>query len=288
MASLAARQGFPKIKIQINKTMKTSSPVPPTASQEKSTRALRRVTHRTSKKAINLRGATPGKGRQGTALTADPALPAATQGSIRMDVTNLSPAALLSLVQTIKDGLTGNMYYPGFTTEIGLLGGSETGLSALLSTLASLEQQRKTIRAALDTEIAGAQNNLRSVGLACENYDRTDEALVSAGWTLRRMPGPAQPVSTPTRLVGEPSAFAGQLRLRWGRVANSRYHELQSIPTEDLIDNDSWNAVPIVACPRTQFDLTGYASGRLVSIRVRAYGSRGAGPWCASLNTRIS
>ena len=180
------------------------------------------------------------------------------------------------------------MYYPGFTAEVGLLAGSETGLAALLDTLASLEQQRKTIRAALDTEIAGAQNNLRSVGLSCENYDRNDEALVSAGWSLRRTRGPAQPVGAPTRLVGEPSAFAGQLRLRWGRIANSRYYELQTIPTEDLIDASSWDAVPIIACPRTQYELMGYASGRLVSIRVRAYGSRGAGPWCESLNARIS
>jgi len=69
---------------------------------------------------------------------------------------------------------------------------------------------------------------------------------------------------------------------------NSRYCELQTIPLEDLIDSSSWNTVPIVACPRTQFELTGYASARLVSIRVRAYGSRGAGPWCESLNARIS
>ena len=57
-------------------------------------------------------------------------------------------------VKTIKDGLTGNVYYPGFANELALLAGSADGIAALLETLASLEQQHKAFRAALDTEVA--------------------------------------------------------------------------------------------------------------------------------------
>ena len=205
-----------------------------------------------------------------------------------MDLANLSPSALLAMLKTIKDGLTGNVYYPGFTSELALITGSENGVGALLETLASLEQQRKAYRAALDTEIATAQNNLRSVGLACENYDRTDEALVSVGWSLRRIPGPPQPVTAPARLVAESSSFSGQLNLKWGRVANSRYYEFQTIPLELLVDNSSWNGISPVSWPRTTYALDTYPSGAMISIRVRAFGSKGPGPWSESINARVS
>ena len=108
------------------------------------------------------------------------------------------------------------------------------------------------------------------------------------GWPLRRIPGPPQPVSAPAGLTAETSAFTGQLKLRWSRVPNSRYYEIQTIPTEDLINDGSWDTVPVKSWPRVQYTVEGYDSGLLLSIRVRAFGAKGPGSWAKSINARVS
>ena len=113
-------------------------------------------------------------------------LAAPAQGTIRLDLSNLSLAALLALIHVIRDGLNGNEYYTDLTAIVAALTASESTLLDLLDTLAALEQQAKTIRAALATAILDGKEKLRAAAVACENTDRSDEALVSVGWPLRR------------------------------------------------------------------------------------------------------
>jgi len=84
------------------------------------------------------------------------------------------------------------------------------------------------------------------------------------------------------------SRFSGQLNLKWGRVANCRYYEFQTISMEMLVDESSWATRPVTSCPRTTYTLEAYPSGTMIAIRVRAFGSKGAGPWCESINPRVS
>ena len=115
-----------------------------------------------------------------------------------------------------------------------------------------------------------------------------DEARLSVGWPLRRIPGPPQPMTVPARLIGEASRFTGQLNLKWGRVANCRYYELQTIPMALLVNDDAWTGRPPQSCPRANHILDTYPSGTMVTIRVRACGAKGPGPWSESINARVS
>ena len=61
-----------------------------------------------------------------------------------------------------------------------------------------------------------------------------------------------------------------------------------TIPTEDLINDGSWDTVPVKSWPRVQYTVEGYDSGRRLSIRVRAFGAKGPGSWAKSINARVS
>jgi hypothetical protein len=125
-----------------------------------------------------------------------------------------------------------NQYYENLTDIVAALTLSESSLLDLLDTLAALEQQVKAIRAALATAVLDAKEKLRAAAVACENTDRSDEALVSVGWSLRRGPGPAANMPPPTRLTAQPTGHTGELSARWSAVPNKRFYEVQATPVE--------------------------------------------------------
>ncbi len=114
-----------------------------------------------------------------------------------------SSKALLALIHSIRDGLIGNRYYADLTAIVTSLTASEDTLLDLLDTVTTLEQQLKTIRAAVATELLNGKEKLRAAAVACENTDRSDEALVSAGWSLRRPAGPTATMPAPLRLAAQ-------------------------------------------------------------------------------------
>jgi hypothetical protein len=94
-----------------------------------------------------------------------------------------------------------------------------------------------------------ARNNLRTAGSACETEDRSDASLLSAGWSLRRIPGPPQPVPVPARLLLENTRFPAQVRARWTRVKNARFYEVKAATTGENPDPSIWDTLPAVLCP---------------------------------------
>jgi hypothetical protein len=245
---------------------------------------------RAGENATSLRGVTPGR------AATDPATarrlgvttaPAPTQGAVRLDIAGSNSAALLALTLTIRDGLTGNLYYPGLTSNLAALSASYTGQHALADQIASLEQQLKTARFALDTENVNTRDILRSAARACEASDPTDEALVSVGWTLRRAPSRPIIPSSPGGLGVQNTPFPGEVRARWSRVPNARFYEVQAVVPADQNLTPDWNLVPIQSSTVAAMVFNGYTVGSLFHIRVRTVGSKGPSPWTDSVTAVI-
>jgi hypothetical protein len=116
--------------------------------------------------------------------------------------------------------------------------------------------------------------------------NRTDAALLSANGKLRRTPGPAQPVGTPARLLLENTPLPGEIRARWARVPNARYYEIQAETAEGSAPV-IWDTLPILSSVRASLSFTGRPVGSYLTVRARAVGSRGAGPWCDSITARV-
>ncbi len=213
------------------------------------------------------------------------AIPA--KGSVRLDLGDMTPAALLALLHLIRDGLKGNEYYGNLTEIVASLTASESDLLELLRTLAALEQQLKSTRAAVATAVLDGKEKLRAAAVACENTDRSREALLSAGWSLRRPAGPAATMTAPVHLTAQPTGLAGELNARWSAVPNRKFYEVQIIPVGEAALSTVWDELPTRPVSRRQIDFKGFIPGSLVSLRVRAVGAKGAGPWCDSLTARV-
>ena len=69
---------------------------------------------------------------------------------------------------------------------------------------------------------------------------------------------------------------------------NLSFYEIQALPVEDFVTVASWETVPVLSWPRVQYVVEGFASGRLISVRVRAFGAKGPGPWTEPLTARVS
>ena len=123
--------------------------------------------------------------------------------------------------------------------------------------------------------------------MACENTDRGREALLSAGWSLRRPAGPAATMTAPVHLTAEPTGHSGELSARWSAVPNRKFYEVQIIPVGEAAVSTVWEELPTRAVSYRQIDLKGFTSGSLVSLRVRGVGAKGAGPWCDSITARV-
>ena len=94
-------------------------------------------------------------------------------------------------------------------------------------------------------------------------------------------------MTAPTRLSGHSNGFTGQLIAKWSTVANKRFYEVQAAPLEGTAGPDLQDSLAIETSTRSQIELKRYVPGILLSIRVRAVGSKGPGPWCDPITARV-
>ena len=118
--------------------------------------------------------------------------------------------------------------------------------------------------------------------------DRRDEALVSAGWGLRRTATRPKPVAAPGRLTLKNTAFAGEVEARWGRVGNAHYYEYQLAVTPSSPEPVLFDTLPILANGPTSCFFSGHPVGYYLTLRVRGNGSKGPSPWTETTTIRIN
>ena len=118
--------------------------------------------------------------------------------------------------------------------------------------------------------------------------DRRDEALVSAGWGLRRTATRPKPVAAPGRLSLKNTAFAGEVEARWGRVGNAHYYEYHLAVTLSSPEPVLFDTLPILANGPTSCFFSGHPVGYYLTLRVRGNGSKGPSPWTETTTIRIN
>ena len=196
------------------------------------------------------------------------------QGAIKLAFP-LTPAALATLIRNVGEGLKGNLNYPDFENWEAVLLATEGALVGSMDDVAAAEQAAKAAR---DLEVLNAETNLRNVALACEAVDRREEALLSAGWELRRAGGGPKPLPAPFRITAKNLPYEGQVEVRWSSVTNKKYHEVQAITGGPDPADNLWETLPTVPESRVNKVFHGLPVGSYLGVRVRAIGSRGPVP----------
>ncbi len=237
-------------------------------------------------------GPTPAQRRKASSVAGSPvvgALPPVTpvQGAVRLELTGLNAVGLLAYVHTLIDGLTDNAYYTAMALSIEALRAKEKELISLIDSRNLLDQQSRSLSAVLEAELIATSDLIRNTARTCESADSSDEALLSAGWGLRRAPTPPQVLPAPIQLRVEKTPFSGEVRARWRVVTNSRCYEVQSLPVTDASRPALWESSTAGVSPRANHTFKDLPSGSFVSIRIRAVGAKGAGPWCDPIVARV-
>ena len=206
---------------------------------------------------------------------------APTEGSIKLEASTLALQTAYSLLDTVDQGLGTTIYYPDFPAQIRTaVTTSKEALHSAMQEVAAAEAALRTARAALEIKLNNNRNTLRTSASCCESIDRTDEALVSVGWTLRRTSGRPRPVAAPVSLGLKNTPYEGEAHAYWSRVDNAQFYEVKAWDsiTGENPDNIPWDTLPVTPTRPCSLLLKDRLVGSWLTVRVRAVGSKGPSP----------
>lgn len=185
----------------------------------------------------------------------------------------------LALAQTVSTAITGNAALAGLNPTAAqfeaLRAASAAAEQAIKDNAVTLAALRVTATAAMDALLAGFEN----VALSAEGITLGDPAgLSTTGFNLVTVGGPPAPsvdMTQPVNFSLTAGDFDGQVDGHCDPVTGARGYNVQIC--YDMTATPAWENQP--DAPNTQFSLTGLTSGRRVWARMRAYGTKGPGPW---------
>lgn len=201
---------------------------------------------------------------------------------INIGFTHLSSANFVSQVELIITSLNGNANFPEpwpstvptlaqlqseLTTYQGLLSATNAGDESRIS---AREDARRTLSADLATVAFYLQSQAKGDGTV----------LGTTGFTLRKTPqrnlNPLVP-PPPQQFELTRGPLSGSLVIGASRVQKAVSYDVQ-IATADPTVESNWALVGSYAnCRRIELD--GLTPGKVYSVRMRALGSAGPGPW---------
>lgn len=214
----------------------------------------------------------------GITYDSQPAPPAKRKIMIRIKRTwtRMNRGERVDFAQTIKAALTGNPNVPNPTPPLAELTAAITLAQTKRDSVAALETQLATARAAE----AAAQDALVTVldkeAAYCESLLGDNPAgMASTGFPTSSGPSAPQEVGQVTNFSLTASDEDGALEGQWDPVPGAHSYEAQSCA--DPSQPNSWSYRGTVTA--SSFRYGNLVSGSRCWFRVRAIGSKGPGPW---------
>jgi hypothetical protein len=200
-----------------------------------------------------------------------------TMAKIKRVWTKMNRAERLTLAKTAVTALTGNATFAAIQPTV-------TDFDALRAASAGAEQAIKdnaVILAGLHTAATAAADALLTgfdqLALSGEGIalgDATKLSTIGLPLTTPGSPGPSPDMTQVQNFSLTAGDFEGQVDGHCDPVFGARNYNVQSCPDINLAQ---WVDQP--DSPNTQFSLKGLTSGQRVWVRMRAYGTKGPGPW---------
>jgi len=205
-----------------------------------------------------------------------------TQFTVKLGTEGLTPEAILERADAHITGLTGN---GDFTTPVPTLVKQQADRDALAAAnVAVLNNGGKQDRLAQSAAVKQVKSNIKILAGYVQAISGGDPVkIASVGFATRKVPEPPEPMPAPPNLRLLITKLPGELKAIWGGVKDKRIYQLEFTGADPLVP-ENWE--PLAMTSRNSYLLTGLISHKPYSVRVRAVGTLGVGPWSDPATTK--
>ncbi len=198
-----------------------------------------------------------------------------TEFTVKLGIEGLTPEAIQERADAHITGLTGNA---DFTTPVPTLVQQQADRDALAAAnVAVLNNGGKQDRLIQAVAVKTVKSNIKILAGYVQAISGGDPVkIASVGFGTRKVPQPPEPMPAPPNVRLVFTSMPGELKALWGGVKDKRIYQLQSTDADPVVEGN-WKALTMTS--RNTYLLTGLTSHLPYSVRVRAVGSLGVGPW---------
>lgn len=197
---------------------------------------------------------------------------------ITTNIAGLNISKKLEKGATIITKSTGNPLVPGNGPLLTAFSAAQTKLNAANAAVLAMRDSYKLLM--LEREQALSEWDDRCTALADLTQTATggdENAIISAGFSVRGPNTPSQPVSTPENLTATTNGSPGITKLRWKPVHNAVNYLIQCSTDPDL--ESSW--VLVDSSTKANAEVPGAVPGKVCWFRVSAIGATSESAWSA-------
>lgn len=205
-----------------------------------------------------------------------------TEFTVKLGTEGLTPEEILERADAHITALTGNADFP---TPVPTLVQQQADRDVLAAAnVAVLNNGGKQDRLAQAAAVKKVKSNIKILAGYVQATSAGDPVkIASAGFATRKVPQPPVPMPAPGNVRLQITRMAGELKAIWGGVPDKHIYELQLNGGDPLVE-ESWDTTLLLGDNQHLF--TGLTSHRPYSVRVRAIGSLGVGPWSDVATTK--
>ena len=212
----------------------------------------------------------------------DPSTPPVNDGGVvRFAPSEMNTAALAAFATAENTSIDGNAAY---LTPAPPVADVSASIAALIAGMETTRLARIALSDATSAEAAfrlTLQTQLKARAAYVQTTSNGNTNLIlSAGFEVRRAPGPVGPLLPPTDLSLELNGTAGYMWLRWSRTPNARAYNIQCSPANTMERN--WEAYATTTAAR--YICEDMTLGQVYAFRIAAVGgSTGQSAWSAEV-----
>ena len=204
-------------------------------------------------------------------------LPKTRMAKIRRDWSRLNRAERVTFAQTVSTALTGNVPFAALNPTTAQLDALRTASASAEQAIKDADVNMGILRMTATTANDALMAGIERVALSAEGIGHGAEALLSTtGFNLVTATGPGPSVDM-TQVINfslTAGDFDGQVDGHCDPVTAARGYNVQI-----CYDTAGPAWLDQADTPNTQFSIKNLTSGRRVWGRMRAFGTKGPGPW---------
>jgi hypothetical protein len=191
---------------------------------------------------------------------------------VKVNLTNISPNALVAKATHIRQKMNGNVNFPAPTPTLVQLGDAISELSLAIDEALKRNKKKIAIR---NVMFRNLKTMLRQLGTYVQHSSMgNDEKIISSGFETKAQGNPTGTLPSAANMRAKPTATIGSIKLNWDRVFGARMYMIEWCNTNPSLEAN-WKILDFSSHARyTTHDLT---TGQICWFRVKAMGVSGVG-----------